>query len=274
MKKKTKKEERVSSEHGDRSETGDQTSSKRDDENKPSGHGEATSIPCDGNGSSTKKYQANLLHQLKKWLETVAAHLTGQHNRLGKLQVRTQKQIAAIGEDTSQLKSRIDALAEGQARFRTAVEKASDCVVRELGLRIDSLAALFAEGQKNGRDQDLLKTVGMKVSQYDEFIRNLKSLAEGLPENCFAFTFAQETITRLQGMRAESVSLLAAHDMHLIDSASSFDSACHRPVGTSTRPEGAQGDGEVQRIGLLYRNNGRERVIQPALVVLYEDVEF
>jgi len=113
----------------------------------------------------------------------------------------------------------------------------------------------------------------MSVRQYDEFVATLRDVAESCSIECFARHFAEQTIQRLQGMRAENVSLLRLHGVELIDSVEKFDASRHRAVGFCPRPEGKEGEGEVKKVGFLLKTEGKEKVLQPAIVVLYEDVE-
>ncbi len=69
------------------------------------------------------------------------------------------------------------------------------------------------------------------------------------------------------------VSLLRSSDVELIDSAEHFDPSRHMPIATRPRPAGASGDGEIIRVGLLEKRQGRDRVIRPASTVLYEDAK-
>lgn len=112
-----------------------------------------------------------------------------------------------------------------------------------------------------------------QLKDFDEFIATLRSFADDCRSDCFANKFAAETISRLQGIRTEAVNFLAIHDAFLIDSMDRFDPARHCPLGTCSRPGQVTGDGIIQRVGLARRNGNRERVCQPALVTLFDDVE-
>ena len=137
----------------------------------------------------------------------------------------------------------------------------------------EEVVEIGKEQQETEAPPDLLLAVGMSVPQYDEFIREMRNIAGNCPEACFATKLAGETLSRLEGMRAETISLLAMHDVGLIDSVERFDPSRHRPVGTCQRPEAAQGDGEIKRVGLVRLIGDKEKVIRPALVVLFDDVK-
>ena len=129
------------------------------------------------------------------------------------------------------------------------------------------------DGEDTGSDMDLLKAVGGMVQDDDRLLAKASELAENCPEDCFADTFTEEVTSRLRGMRSERVSLLAANDIQLIDTAEDFDPSRHQAVGTVPRSNGETGEARIERVGLLYRDGEEKTVVQPALVSVFEDVE-
>ena len=134
---------------------------------------------------------------------------------------------------------------------------------------LDALVDLRSDTAKSP-DTDLLVQIGTLPDAYDELARSVKALAADCPEGCLARQVAEKTQSGLLALADEAVRLLAVNDMELVETVAEFDPSRHRPVGRVPRPEGARGDGEVKRRGLVLRRDEKERIVKPALVVIYE----
>ena len=193
-----------------------------------------------------------VLNWLKRWLDAMAARISQRQDELAEGQ-------AKVLEVLSEMKDRIMLLAEPRPVPEKTAEEGRDDAA--------SPAPTIPAEEPS---PDILKSLAMFVSQLDESTRHAQEAAEGCPKNCVARTLSQETAARMAGMRADVVSVLKMHGAELIDSAARFDASRHKPLGVVPRPEGAEGDGEVKRVGIVQRRRERDRVIKPASIVLYE----
>jgi len=205
--------------------------------------------------AQARKLANAMLRILKRWFDAVGMHdirkhneLAGQHAEIVKILNKIEERTLA-GSRPGPIPEELAAWPEGEA----------------------ILPGVEAAGKPPSKD--ILRALGASLDQYDELLSTLRRMAERCPENCFAGAFASETLARLEGMRADVISLLRMNEVELIESAEHFDPRLHRPIATCPRPEGATGDGEVKRIGLIQKQKGKERVIKPAAIVLYNDVK-
>ena len=110
----------------------------------------------------------------------------------------------------------------------------------------------------------------MQVKELDDLGEVLERLTswdqQGKP-----VALLEEIRARIHGLRTDIVTLLETRDVHLIDSMDRFDPSRHRPIALQPRPAGLTGPGVVQRCGLVLRSDGKDRVLTPALVVLFDD---
>jgi hypothetical protein len=75
------------------------------------------------------------------------------------------------------------------------------------------VAPLAGEPADEKPDRDTIKSLGMLVNQNDEFRRHVTNQVAACPQGCLAAQFAQETLTRLEGMRVDVISLLRTHTL-------------------------------------------------------------
>lgn len=251
----------------------------------------------DSTGCSKKATKAALkmVNHLARQHSHLSQRLTSLSQALSDTQVSLehlhlhQKQISdkqermamaltrAVEESSGKLNGRLDHLEQGLADITAAQ---TDALSKEqmvtLGETLIQAQEQILEKVTQAESQsnmDILVQLGTRIIECDEFADVLRRLSAKCPEGCAAARLAAENLERVEGMRAGTVNLLAMHDVNLIDSVERFDAIRHRPVGTCPRPGDARGDGYVQRIGFVYTRNSMERVLKPALIVLYDDVE-
>jgi hypothetical protein len=191
---------------------------------------------------------------------SMARQLSKQHAFLFHKQEQTLK---AVGE----LRQEINAFRE-----LLVPDPAAPGMKAPAETKFSPLAASNRDEPIPVQDLDLVERVGMYVNDLDEVLLCMTSLAASASEGA-TVECVNQSQARLRGLRAEIVTLLKMRDIHLVETIAQFDPLRHRPLATKPRPAGVEGAGEVKRLGLTYRVDGKERVLKPALVVLYDDVK-
>jgi hypothetical protein len=201
---------------------------------------------------------------------TDSVHLTNR--ALASVAKRLQG-IEAFLQSTEAALARLTELEQrNEEEFRLHFEEQHSELVR---LREELLRELKATAgaRRTGQDTSLLEQISSWPDAYDELLASASTLQERYPEDPGVAELAHMFEAGLSGMEEEAVRLLAMRDATFIDSVEKFDPARHRVLGVCARPAGALGDGQVKRRGLVQRDGDRERVVKPALVVLYGDVK-
>jgi hypothetical protein len=199
---------------------------------------------ADGNGA--------LMSSVQNMVSSAGQKLSEQHKILYRKDIQTLKTVLQTAEDVRELREKLERL------------------VKSLGMAAPASRPAPAEAGKPKQpvpvqDLDLVERIGMAVND----LRHVDLCLKETPDNDGSRT--TEARARIQGLCGDIRTTLAMRDVHLIADVEKFDSIKHRPTGRRPRPHGVAGDGEVIRIGLTYKANGRERVLIPALVALYED---
>jgi hypothetical protein len=194
-----------------------------------------------------------LMSGVRNMVVSAGQRLSEQHKILYRKDIQTLKTALQIAEDVRELQEKLDRL------------------VKSLGMEAPASRPAPAEAAKPKQpvpvqDLDLVERIGMAVND----LRHIDRFLKETPDNDGSRT--TEARARIQGLCGDIRTTLAMRDVHLIDAMTKFDSIKHRPIGRCPRADGAQGDGEVKRVGLSYLSNGKDRVLIPALVVLYQDV--
>ena len=215
----------------------------------------ATARPAPVTYGQMRKLANAMLLIIKRWLGAMRVHNIRQHNELARDHARILKLLSEVKGGMS------------PAEQPVCTPEANAAPVA------GEAAAPATEPREEKPGTDILKALGMSLNQYDEFLGKLKMLADSCSDSCFANRFAKETISGVECMRADVVSLLKMNDIELIVSAERFDPLRHLPIATCPRPDGETGDGEVRRTGLVCRRDGRDKIIKPASIVLYDDVK-
>lgn len=194
---------------------------------------------------------------------------------VGRIKKDHREALQHIREDMERMEEHIRNLGKKQDQLRVELTELIEQIPEkqsEIRRQLSTVSELM-EKAGEAPDRDLLEAIGTMIQDDDRLLQKADDLAEDCPEDCFAEKFTEEISNRLRGMRSERVSMLAANDVELIDSMDGFDPSFHRATGTIPRPEGAEGDGRIERVGLCRRHDGESRVLQRALVSVYEDVE-
>lgn len=264
-------------------------------------------------GDAEPQSPSGAIGRIKNMLRPVLRYLVGQHRDLSEEHTNLARELSRIQEHlcamqsepqqarefrpnpteddppqatreefetlTDQVRS-LEATFQGHGRHMKESEAVTSDrldgltdALEELKKAVHSRTGSIAQALDQGPDLSLLEQVGSWIPDYDRLLEGLERLSVGCPEECFARRLADEMDGRLRGMRAQTHNLLRMQDVELIESVETFRPAFHQPVGTCPRPDGADGDGRLEEVGLLYRAEGKEKVIRPALVTLFDDVE-
>ncbi len=262
-----------------------------------------------GNGKKPR-WPKKLITKLKKALNTLSRLIQKQgkkieedHRELRDRLSRLEKQYFHVGQLVAGMAERQQTHHAREASYRKqagAYREQAGKVLEDLRERVDGLGDRIDEqaGERepgddefrrkvlhlleNTRDsvQDLrpedrlFLEISNDISQLDQTISNLQEKTENYPSGCSASEQLEDVVSTLQGLRTNLVSILRSNGARPIEQMEDFDSRFHEPASERRRrPDGASGDGEVLRPGLLMEENGRTRTLRPARVVLYEDVE-
>ena len=210
-------------------------------------------------------HEQQLETRLQISLEKSSRHISARYEelcrQLKQQMAGLQDRIAQVGEQESHFQQQMENLGEALKGQQEKLEG-----------RIQDLMKRLRDA-KTAADADVLESVGAMVQDDDRLLRDIDEYLARCPEKCFAHEFAEETTKRLRGKRSERIALLQSHDVEVIDTAETFDPSLHQALGKVSRAGGETGQARVERIGLFQHSGEDRRVIQKALVSVFEDVE-
>jgi len=203
--------------------------------------------------------------RLQNTIEKASSRITQRHKDL----------CTGLKQQMAGLQERIEQIGRQQSHY---LEKAKELQSllnsrqEEIKGQLRDLHARLKEA-KTAADADVIESIGAMVQDDDRLLRDIDEYVARCPENCFAHEFAEATIERLRGKRSERVALLQSHDVEVIDTAETFDPSVHQALGKVSRAGGETGQARVERIGFLRCSGEDRRVIQKALVSVFDDIE-
>ncbi len=210
-------------------------------------------------------HEQRLENRLQTSLEKSSRHISARYEEL----------CRQLKQQMESLQDRITQVGVQESHFQKQMENLGDALKgqqEKLEGRIQDVMKRLRDA-KTAADADVLESVGAMVQDDDRLLRDIDVHVARCPESCFAHEFAEETIKRLRGKRLERVALLQSHDVEIIDTAETFDPSLHQALGKVPRAGGESGQARVERIGLFQHSGEDRRVIQKALVSVFEDVE-
>jgi len=252
------------------------------------------------------RWAGKLLRELENALNTLLGHVKKQRGQIEEDHRELKDRLSRLESSYSHMGQLVAGLAERQQASRTCREDRAERRQAQRGIRAirDRLETLEDHLQDRNTDsgdqsqqfhkpimrllKEVKKQVGAirpqdqlmlelcnEVGQLDRGISHLRQKLEEYPSSCGAGQDLEEAVSLFQGIRASLVGLLRSRGARLVDSLQGeVDLSIHQPCpDRRRRPDQAKGDGEVVRPGLVVEENGGRRVLRPARVALYEDVD-